>query len=296
MIRTYLGRPLGAQRRMLGALVATMIAAGVLAASASATPTGEYANFKFCPLSTPGVVSCIYSTTTGGEVKIGNTVVPITNPIVLQGGLKQNAETFATEWVNASGGPTLSNSPETVPGGLLGIVAPEFLPEFLRVIFNEIINHGPTGVTATTELVGTPQFNFFALLTGAGPGIVLPTRVKLSNTFLGSGCYIGSASHPVTLNLTTGTTAPPPPNTPITGFRGTIESRNEGNLILDTGNKLVDNSFAAPGATGCDGIFELLVDLAVNAKLGLPSAAGHNTAILTGNLQQASAAAVRASE
>jgi len=34
----------------------------------------------------------------------------------------------------------------------------------------------------------------------------------------------------------------------------------------------------------------------VDLKLGLPSAAGKNTAILTGNLEQASASAVLASE
>jgi hypothetical protein len=295
-MRTYVERASRAQRRLLGVLVAAMISVGVIASPALATPTGEYAPFKFCPLSTTGVIACIYSTTTGGEVKIGSTTVPITNPIVLQGGYKQNETTLETEWVNASGAPTLSNSPENVPGGLLGIMAPEFLPEWLRVIFNEFISHGPTGVTATTELVGTPQFNFFALITGSGPGIVLPTRVKLGNAFLGSGCYVGSSSHPVNLALTTGTTSPPAPNTPITGSLGSIEFRNEANLILDTGNKIVDNSFAAPGASGCDGFLESLVDYVVDLRLGLPSAAGHNTAVLTGNLEQASAPAVVASE
>jgi len=277
-------------------MAAVMVPLGAfgIASPALATPTGEYAVFSDCPLNVSGVVSCIHSVTTGGEVKLGNTAVPISSPITLQGGIKQNG--FETPFVNAKDGNTLSKTAETVPGGLLGIVAPEFLPGFLQVIFNEIINHGPTGVTAVTELVSTPQYNFFNLLTGAGPVVVLPVKVKLNNTFLGSNCYVGSSSSPINISLITGTTAPPAPNTPITGSLGTIEQRNEGNLILDTGNKLVDNSFAAPGASGCDGIFELLVDFAVDAKLGLPSTAGHNTAILTGNLQQGSASAVIASE
>jgi hypothetical protein len=38
-----------------------------------------------------------------------------------------------------------------------------------------------------------------------------------------------------------------------------------------------------------------LIDPAINAELGLPAAAGHNTAILTGKLEEAVAAAVKAS-
>ena len=39
-----------------------------------------------------------------------------------------------------------------------------------------------------------------------------------------------------------------------------------------------------------------LIDGAVNSKLGLPSAAGHNTAILKGTLENATGEAVRGSE
>jgi len=221
MLSSSFRRSLSVHRYALAVAVAVMIPL-VGASTAAATPTGEYSVFKQCPLSVSGVVSCIFATTTGGEVKIGSTTVPITNPIVLQGGLKQSG--FETPFVAAADGNTLSKVAQTVPGGLLGIVAPEFFPPILRAIFNEIINHGPTGVTATTELVGPAQYNFFSLLIGEGPGVVLPVRVKLGNAFLGNSCYIGSSSHPVTLNLTTGTTAPPGPNTPITGDLGTIRA------------------------------------------------------------------------
>jgi hypothetical protein len=50
------------------------------------------------------------------------------------------------------------------------------------------------------------------------------------------------------------------------------------------------------GATGCGGIFSFLLDPIIDAKLGLPAAAGHNTAILTGTLKQAGAKKVRQSE
>jgi hypothetical protein len=74
-----------------------------------------------------------------------------------------------------------------------------------------------------------------------------------------------------------------------------------GTLLLDGKNSLVENAFAAPEAEGCGsqilfGLFTGVIDGAVDAELGLPSAAGHNTAILKGNQELASAEAVKASE
>ena len=96
------------------------------------------------------------------------------------------------------------------------------------------------------------------------------------------------------LNLTTGATSPPAPNKTIKGNPGKINV--EEGLLTDEGNSLVNNSFAAPEAEGCGGIFSFLIDPLVDAKLGLPSAAGHNTAILNGKLQQAGAKTVKESE
>jgi hypothetical protein len=258
------------------------------------TPTGEYANFSQCPLSNPAVVTCIYGKTTSGEFKIGSTSVPLTKATTLQGGIEQKGSELT--FVGAANGETLSKTPETVPGGLLKIVAPSSWPGWLQAIFNEFINKGLTGVTATTELVGTPTLNLFAALSGSGTALALPVRVHLENPFLGGSCYIGSGSHPISVNLTTGTTSPPAPNEPITGSPGQTEVKNEGNLIFIANNSLVDNSFAVPTAEGCGGIFSFLVDPAVDAELGLPSAAGHNTAILNGSQELAAATAVRASE
>jgi hypothetical protein len=44
------------------------------------------------------------------------------------------------------------------------------------------------------------------------------------------------------------------------------------------------------------GLFTGIIDSAVDSQLGLPSAAGHNTAILKGKLENALASAVIASE
>ena len=75
-----------------------------------------------------------------------------------------------------------------------------------------------------------------------GTTLTLPVRVHLENLFLGSGCYVGSASNPVTIELTTGTTNPPPPNKPISGATGEFGSKAGGEILTLTNNVLVNNS------------------------------------------------------
>jgi len=167
----------------------------------------------------------------------------------------------------------------------LGVTAPLWWPSILRNLFNETINNGFTGVTATVELAGSPSLIKVSLLNyliRSGAAFSFPVKVKLSNPFLGSNCYIGSNSNPVKLNLTTGTTAPPPPNTPISGTPGEASVFEE-KISTFKKNKLVDNSFAAPGANGCGGLFSFLVDPFVESIVGVPSPAGTNTAILEGS-------------
>lgn len=61
-------------------------------------------------------------------------------------------------------------------------------------------------------------------------------------------------------------------------------------------NRLVDNSFATPGANGCGGLFSFLIDPFVNSIVGIPSASGNNAAILEGTQYLGFAPAVKASE
>jgi hypothetical protein len=283
--------------RKFGLVVAAALTVALVGAvPALATPTGEFAVFKQCPVSNPAVNLCFFAQSSAGEFHVGTTTVPINKTITLQGGSIVSEETGAETFVPAANGETLSKTALTVPGGLLGIMAPSGWPQWLQNIFNEFINNGITGVTATTELVGTPGISRSNLLSAEGTALQLPVRVKLDNVFLGNSCYIGSAAHPIVQNLTTGTTSPPPPNTPISGRIGEIEVNSSFTLITVKNNKLVDNAYAAPAAEGCGGIFSFLINPAVNAKLGLPSAAGHNTTVLEGTLKNASAAAVKASE
>lgn len=292
-------RPLGRRGSIAGAVVAACIGVLGLTSVASAAPTGEFAQFGKCPVSKASVVTCVYSVNYGGSFTIGTKNTPVKNPVTLQGGLEQTEKGFA--FVGASDGNTLSKANQPVPGGLLGITAPSWWPQILRDLFNEVvINQGATGVTATVELAKPASSIVMSpanFITGEGTALFLPVKIKLNNAFLGSSCYIGSSSSPLNLNLTTGTTSPPPPNTPISGKVGTPEANEEVTLVKLTGARLVDNSFAAPGANGCGGfLFSWAVDPLVDSILGTPSAAGKNTAILDTNLQLAQATAVRASE
>lgn len=301
MGKPHIGRGVS---RMAPLLAVAAVSLTVLAFAASAMalkPTGDFVNFGDCPFNNSAVNQCIFAQTTSGQFSIGSTEVPITKTITLQGGLIFIEEPRSETFVGALDGNTLSKTPQTVPGGLLKIVAPLGWPEILQVIFNEFINKGITGVNATTELVGTPTLNRINLLFGVGTALTLPVRVHLENSFLGSKCFVGSASKPVTVNLTTGTTSPPEPNLPIKGSPGEAEFKDENTLTIVKKNSLVDNSFAAPVAEGCGeqilfGLFTGIIDNAVDSQLGLPSAAGHNTAVLNGQLENALGSAVLASE
>lgn len=286
---------------LLAVAAMSLAVLGFAAPALALKPTGDFVNFGDCPFNNPAVNQCIFAQTTSGQFTVGSTEVPITKTITLQGGLIFIEEPRSETFVGALDGNTLSKTPQTVPGGLLKIVAPLGWPEILQIIFNEFINKGITGVTATTELVATPSINRLNLFFGTGTALTLPVRVHLENSFLGGKCYIGSASKPVTVNLTAGTTSPPEPNLPISGSLGEPEFKDEGALIVLKNNSLVDNAWAAPVVEGCGeqilfGLFTGIINSAVNSQLGLPSAAGHNTAILNGNLENAAGAAVLASE
>jgi hypothetical protein len=262
-------------------------------------PTGDYAPFADCPLSNTSVTRCLVANTTSGEFTVGKKTVPINKTITLQGGTIENEATGALTFVGAENGETLSKTALNVPGGLFGIHPPESWPKEAKEKFEEMINKGLTGVTETTELAKPASdigINTNNLIGGEGVALSLPVKVKLSNFLLGSSCYVGSEADPVVLNLTTGTTSPPAPNKPIKGKVGEIEFKEEFNIVRLLGGSLVDNAFAAPEASGCGGSLSKLVDPIVDSQFGVPAAAGHNTAILNGNLEEAVAAAVKASE
>jgi hypothetical protein len=303
MTNAYAERPAGIRRRILIVTTALIVLSAALATAVPAlakSPTGDFAVFSQCPRFTKEVNLCVYIQSTSGEAILGKQAVPVTKTITLQGGIIRNEETEAETFVEALNKESLSKTPEKVPGGLLGLVKCNEISNFFeRVACEVVFENGATGVNATTELakpasdIGVNKDN---LVAEQGVALSLPIKIQFENPLLGNECYVGSDAHPITWNLTTGTTEPPAPNKPISGKAGEFEFKDEFTFIQVTGNTVVDNAWAAPEATGCGGLFSFLIDPLLDSKLGLPSAAGHNTTILNGTLKLASSEAVIASE
>jgi hypothetical protein len=300
-------RRLGTRRaRLVVALaLAAPLSAIAFAAPAMATPKGIFSVFSDCPVKMPGVTLCTFAQTNSGEFTIGKTTVPINKTITLQGGgiptgnPENEREYFL---VPATDGNSLSKTELNVPGGLLNLIncteiKGSGLFEVLeRASCKAIFENGTTGVTATTELVATTTnpaiLNLAALATEEGTALTLPVRVHLKNPLLGNGCYIGSEKSPVQLHLTTGTSGT------LKGTRGEVETLEEKEQVMLRlfENSLVDNTYSAPVAEGCGEFFSFLIDPILDSKIGLPSAAGKNKAILKGELKAAASEAVIASE
>jgi hypothetical protein len=279
--------------RLVCVSTALVVLGALFVAPSALAHSGEYAEFNQCPSTNPSVAACLYSKTTSGEVILGNKKVPIVNPVVLQGGLKEPGAGNYAEFVGATNGETLTKSPQPVPGGLTGLVnCKEISSWIVRIACEAALENHYTGVNSTVELAkpaSAIKVNLGNILFGnSEAGVILPVKVHLENPFLGSECYIGSSSSPIMWNLATGKTSPPAPNKSISGNVGNVEFKgpDEGILRL-AGNSLVDNSWSAPGATGCGGFgIELILDPIINASVGVPAAAGKNTAILTGNADE----------
>jgi hypothetical protein len=273
--------------------VALVVIGGLFAASGASAHSGEYAEFNQCPSTNSSVKTCLYNKTTGGEVVLGKKKVPIVNPVVLQGGIGVPDETFFSTFYGALNGETLTKAAQPVPGGLSGLVnCKEISLGWLRSSCEAVFENGLTGVNSTLELARPAseiKVSVSNLLFETGVAVKLPVRVHLENPLLGSECYIGSSSSPIWWNLTTGKTAPPAPNKSISGASGKFEFKGEDEEILRLGgNKLVDNAWAAPGASGCGGWpAEYILDPIINASVGVPAAAGKNTAVLTGYSDEA---------
>jgi hypothetical protein len=249
-----------------GAVAAAIAAIALLAPVAqAATPAPGYEQFTGCPspAEKPSIVACLHSVVKSGHFDMGNKEVPITNPIPLTGGVEEELKGFS---FNSQGG--LAPVKQKVPGGVIGLTGLTFL---LEILGSEALT-----LYAVTELAGTPTFEGVTQIS-------LPIKVHLINGVLGNKCYIGSNSNPINLQLTTGTTSPPPPNEPITGKNPKASFDFTKQIQKFSGGVYVDNSFAAPGASGCVltlfGFIPVSINGAVNSASGLPAAAGTNETV-----------------
>lgn len=279
------------QRKFKGvacaAMLIAMLASLALAGSASAKLTGEFAKFQYCPYTTATVERCMVAITTGGEVVLGTKKVTIEKEVTLQGGYTEPAESGPEEgfakFFAATNGITLSKAAQNVPGGLLGIVPEEKSPALVKLLIKFFFENKLTGVTSTLELANSAsdiRVNESHLAEGLGVALKLPVKVHLENPFLGKSCYVGSSGSPIKFELTAGATSPPGPNTSISGKTGEVEFLEKARILRLKGNELVDNAWSAPAASGCGGIISFLVNPIINGQIGLPAAAGKNTAVL----------------
>ncbi len=281
------------------ALVVSAIAAFGLTASAGAELVGPFTRFAACPYKTSGVYRCVNAVTEGGEVVLGSKTVPIVNPVTLQGGYSEEAETGEeagfSKFFAATNGVTLSKAAQPVPGGILGLVPPESSPPLVKAAVELVAKNGLTKVDSTLELARPAseiRVSEAHLAEGIGVDLILPLKAHLENPALGTSCYVGSSESPIIWKLRADTTEPPPPNEPITGNPGETEFLEEGRIIELSKVVLVDNSWSAPAASGCGGVLAPLMDPVINAIAGLPAKAGQNTAILDNTISEASAFAV----
>lgn len=279
-------------------MLATALVSLCLASSASAQLTGDFTVFEQCPTTNPEVNRCFYAGIQGGEFSVGERDVPIVNPIALQGAFTKPVAGLSS-FIAAVNGETLTPAAQPVPGGLFGIVPPEDSPPAVKGLVKALLASHLNRVNARVELASPPssiQISLAGMLVGAGPAAILPIKVHLENPLFGKNCYVGSNDAPIALALTAGATAPPPPNTSIAGNKGKIEVLADGRILRLSGVRLVDNAWAAPKATGCGGNLRALINPIVNAQLGLPSAAGHNSAILEGTQLLSPPAAVQSND
>jgi len=253
------------------AALAALMAMAMLASVAQAKePATGYTQFKGCPSKeeVPAVTTCTRTDITGGHFQMGSKDVPLANPMALTGGVAEGKAV-----ANADGG--LSPVKQQVPGGVIGITGLDWLVNFLNIEQLKLY--------AVTELVGPPDIS---------TGLKLPIRVHLINTALGNNCYVGSVSEPIILNMSTGTTNPPPPNEPITGKPPVFKLDPATGIIHQNEGIFVDNAFGAPGASGCTltlfGIIPISLNGVVNFQAGLPAAAGTNETVQNFNTETVS--------
>jgi hypothetical protein len=260
--------------KLLTAVGAAIMLVALFAPTAQAREPAEgYEQFAGCPSpeEVPVATSCFRAVIGSGHFIMGNKEVPIENPIELSGGLTKSGEGAGA---SPSGG--LTPVPQKVPGGVVGLTGLTWLLEFF----------GSEALTlyATAELAGLPS-------SPLKDPVSLPLRVHLTNPggLIGSTCYIGSFTEPISLKLTVGTTEPPPPNEPISGTPPTFKGDPVTKILHLENGTYVDNAFAAPGVNGCKlylfGFIPISINGLVDETAGLPSPAGTNETVQNFNAE-----------
>lgn len=240
---------------LVGIAAALALTTGPAAQAASAAPAHRAADepvpafdFSDCPPLPPGHARlgsiCFNAVVVAGKFVFGKFDQTLTKPIKM---------TFASAY-----------NPDTF----------EYTPVFGKLRADKmLVRPGIFGDPILTAVYAKPEYA--GVFEPDGFDIKLGMKIRLTNPFLGGTCLIGTDSNPIILNLTTGTTNPPPPNTPITGEDPVLVP---GQPVTTRKTTHVENAFAVPGARGCF-LDEGIVNAIVDSQAGTPAAAGRNTVI-----------------
>jgi hypothetical protein len=298
---------------MLGLCLVAVFALSAMAAVPALAKKGGYTvntwtQYKYCPYTNTEVAYCVHAETSGGPdggfFTIGNVKVPLSKPVVLQGGFIEceavgrrpdtcpegHEEGGLLVVAAVNGGETLESPELPVIHGLNLITKQDEKeagwPQALIESFKEAKANKETGLNVKIELAGGSLFenwnglNVEHIINQHGAAFELPLKTRLISSWLeklgGGPCTIGNNEHPIMQYLTS--EAP--------GSVGVFDPNEAFTNIELKGNSLVDLNWpveAASGATGCGGAYESYVDAAINDTLGLQYRE-LGTTVLTGNV------------
>ena len=307
--------------RIMGLCLVAVFALSAAAAAPALAKKEKYSvttwtQFKDCPYTDEGLDLCIHDETTSGFFTIGDVKVPLTKPVILQGGAK-DCEAIGISYPCAegheeggllmvpatNGGETLESPELKVEKGLKLITKQDQKearwPQALVESFNEAKKNKEAGLNVKIEMAGNSLFenenglNNQHVIEQYRAGFELPLKTRLISPWLnklgGGPCTVGNNEHPIMQDLTSEA-----PGTP-----GELEFDHEAGKEFSKvelkGNSLVALNWpveAASGATGCGGAYESYVDAAINETLGLQYHELGTTA-LTGNVFAGGPAAVQ---
>ncbi len=293
--------------RILGLCLVAAFAVSAVAAMPALAKSGytveSLTQYKGCPVSNTEINDCFAGVTAGGSkggfFQLGNVVVKLNKPIVLQGGFIGTEGELTV--IGAANGYQTLEAPELKVQGGLGLITTRDQeeagwPESLKQSFKEAKKNKETSLNVKIELAGgnliseTPgALNTENIIEGKGTAFKLPLKVRMINSWvekLGGGpCEIGSETSPVWQDLTS----------EDPGAVGKFSEGYEFLTIELAESRLVDLGWpveAGSDANGCgSGEDEAYVDAAINKVLELPGQ--HGITILQGNLYTANAHFIR---
>jgi hypothetical protein len=262
-----------------------------------------WGQYKYCPWESPETQFCYAGITEGGRqggfFEYGKVKVPLSKPIVLQGGYKEvelEEEIEELQLLPANGAASLEAPNLPVTGGIR-LFTPrsqedEQWPTALSESWKEATKNHESAVYVKIELAGTQCFeditspgeaclNTTNLLVEHGTAFKLPLKVKVTAPWLeklGSGpCYIGSDEHPIHINLTSG--GP--------GSAGILEHNPPFTQVVFRQSRLADVGWTIEPEsrpTGCGGAYESYIDRALNGLLEDTTAGKTGLVVLKGSL------------